>query len=96
MSDRPKQYEYDSFDGYVDALEDYSYNTERERDETRELARELRDALDVVVRGVEEWCKDVDADASWDGWDSSYKHFANGGLDAPRVALTKAKEVLNP
>jgi len=52
----------------------------------------LRTALQELLTKVEDWCKAVDKDASWDGWDDHFKdlHY-NGGLDKYRVILARAK-----
>lgn len=50
MSDTgiPKQYEYDSFDGYVDALEEFARVANKERNDALQLARELRGVIELI------------------------------------------------
>lgn len=47
----------------------------------------LRETLTWVLDDIQNWCKAVDRDSSWDGWDHHYKAFAYGGLEKARAAL---------
>lgn len=55
----------------------------------KERIKTLKLGLQDAVNGIQEWCDDVDKDASWDGWDSNFKHWKYEGLD-------KLRSVLNP
>ena len=83
MSDRPTPETDEAQIGTVRVSVDFARRLERERDEARELARELRDTL---INIEEYWNRDQNetamADACW--------HAINTAQDA----LTKAKEVL--
>jgi len=53
MSDRPKQYEYDTFEGYVDALEDHAETLERERDEARLEVENHKGAINIAIDALD-------------------------------------------
>jgi len=66
-------------------LASFSSELERERDEARELARELRDALQRLINNGH-------------AYDCSLIHYINGacdcGLHAASILIARAKEVL--
>ena len=39
----------------------------------RERVDKLREALEIILDVAKEWCKAVDKDSSWDGWDQHFK-----------------------
>ncbi len=59
-----------------------------ERDTAKSQVAVLREALARAIKGLQDWCDDVDNDASWDGWDHNFKEWANGGIKELEQALT--------
>jgi len=71
--------------GKVDHM--LAQDIERDLVESQEREVVLRKALNRAINGLQEWCDDVDQDASWDGWDNNFKQWKYGGIKELEQAL---------